>query len=647
MGEVGRGLSPTASRYALFDAYARERLGALASEGIQLLAQIADVLAERVSFSLSVRDLDRLLETEKISPAFRQAVEVANLMVRRGDRVSFRHELFFNAFAAEGVIRRAGEHADQILNALSLPRYEDACVLLIGAIDDDLLLAQVLFGVADPRILFACQRGQCGSVARGWLEERIPGFAVGVGWNGAGVDPGTVFAWSPSENALLTVLTASVWQGKYLEVIMEIVAAMDRRLEEGVTQLRGHPELPQRVSLRSALFADAYVFGSSDSSGITRITSAAHQGSGTLLRLYARGQPPDEFYEWLERENLTNGQLYLLVTLCQQMNVSKESYGSVLPRWLQGWKRYPYHLRLDLLHLAVCSGGIGEPQRGVLIETLKGMLDTGNLGPIFNGSVMEALEQLGGLEDEEQAHVDSVRHQIQQILSAPDDPESWTKAAHLFGCQFDHPLSGAYWEAIQELADSDRKRLLWMAAKGWGEYVSFVPILLMNLAKYQDPKCLDVIGRWTHLPAIDTPFQQEAIESFVVAHIMLGRFDCEVLDSSAETLTDAGAALSACGKLFYWMSRLRETSDAERTEAYRSAWAILTQYDQGVGLSCLYLCGPFVRRCLRDLGELGPLPSLTATFPEQSASVCREALNRPDIQKGYFPHFINDRTETF
>jgi hypothetical protein len=29
------------------------------------------------------------------------------------------------------------------------------------------------------------------------------------------------------------------------------------------------------------------------------------------------------------------------------------------------------------------------------------------------------------------------------------------------------------------------------------------------------------------------------------------------------------------------------------------------------------------------------------------ASVCREALYRPDIQKGYFPHFAHDKIEAF
>jgi hypothetical protein len=660
VGEVGRALPPAASRYALFDAYARKRLGAWASEGINLLSKLAEFLTEQVSFSLSVRDLDRFLATERISPSQQYAAEAANLLVRRGDRVSFQHELFFNAFAAEGALRRAGENVDQILRSLSLPRYADARVLLIGAIDDERLLTRVLPGIADPVVLFACLRGECGSAARCWLEDKVPyliarareevayiGFAVGAGWQGAGVDRATVFARSASEDALLTVLTASIWQGEHLDDLMEIVAAMDRRLEEGVAQLRGLPELPQNISLRSALFADVYVFSSSDSSAITRITSAAHQGSVALSGLHARRQPPTGFFEWPERENLTNGQLYVMIALCQQMNTPKESYGGVLPRWLQDWKRYPYHLRLDLLHLAVCCGRVGEPQRSVLIETLKNMLASGNLGLIFNGSVMEALERLGGLEDEEQAHMDAVRSQIQEILSAPEEPELWTQAAHLYGCQFDHPYSGAYWEAVQELADSDRRTLLWMAAKGWGEYVMLVPILLMDLAKYHDRQCLDAISRWARLPEIDTSFPQEAIESFVIAHIVLGRFDCELPDSSAETATDAAAALSACGKLFYWMSRPREILDAERTDAYRSAWTVLVQYDQGVALCCLYLCGPFVRRCIRDLGELGSLPSLTASFPELSASVCREALYRPDVQKGYFPHFIHDSTEAF
>jgi hypothetical protein len=99
-----------------------------------------------------------------------------------------------------------------------------------------------------------------------------------------------------------------------------------------------------------------------------------------------------------------------------------------------------------------------------------------------------------------------------------------------------------------------------VAAKGWGDYVSLVPILFMDLAKYPDTKCLEAISQWTRVPAIDTPFQQDAIETFIIAHIALGRFDCELLDSSTETPTNAGAALNACGKLFYWMSCPRELS---------------------------------------------------------------------------------------
>ena len=661
VGELGRDLVPTASRYALFDAYARKRLGAFAVQGVHILAQTADRLFERVSFSMSLRDFDRLLAAENISLPKQQALDAANLLVRRGDRVSFRHELFLNAFAAEGVIRRARDDAEQILRALALPRYEDARTLLLGAIDDERLLTRVLLGIADPRVLFACQRGECGSMARTWLTERIPwaiarireeinqiGFKVGVGWDGAGVDPDTVFTWSPSESALLAVVTAALWQGNHLDELMGIAAALDRRLQEGFDQLRGHPGLREGISLRSALFADAYVFSSSDSSGIARITSAKHQGTGALLRAFERAEPTDEFYAWLNREDLTNGQLYLLITLCLQMKVPKESYGKVLPRWLQGWKRYPYHLRLDLLHLTYCCGGVAEPERHALIEKLKEMLETGNLGPVFNGSVMEALERLGGLEDEQQAHVVEVWDQIRRALSAPENPESWTQAAYLYGCRFDHPLSGAYWEAFEEVQDPDRRTLLWMAAKGWSDLVSFVPILLLDLAKYPDLQCLEAVGRWTQLPAVNSPLQQDSIETFVIAHILLGRFDYPLPDSNSAPPTEAGEGLRACGRLFYWMSRSSGISDVQRNDAYRSAWTILSRHDRGVGLSCLYLCDLFIRRgALRDLRELGPLPSLTAGFPEDSVSVCREALRRPDTQTGYFLHFVHDRTEVF
>ena len=68
-GEVGSSVRRGNSRYALFDAFARKRLGESAGDCIRTLAQIAAWLFDRFAFSLSGRDLGRLVDDEGISHA--------------------------------------------------------------------------------------------------------------------------------------------------------------------------------------------------------------------------------------------------------------------------------------------------------------------------------------------------------------------------------------------------------------------------------------------------------------------------------------------------------------------------------------------------------------------------------------------------
>src|SRR5260370_36198280 len=105
--EVGR----CERRYALFVAFARSRLLGNAADDIRLLVRISGLLLQRLSFSLSVRDLERLAEVANVSQAIVQRLISTQLLATRGDRVSFRHELFFAAFAAEAVVREANGDA--------------------------------------------------------------------------------------------------------------------------------------------------------------------------------------------------------------------------------------------------------------------------------------------------------------------------------------------------------------------------------------------------------------------------------------------------------------------------------------------------------------------------------------------------------
>ena len=105
VAEVGNAVAPGSSRYALFDAFVRERLGAGASDGIRILSMVAAWLSERFAFSLSIRQFDRLMDESGVSTEQRRLVLDRGLLASRGDRVSFPHEMFLDAFAAEAVVR--------------------------------------------------------------------------------------------------------------------------------------------------------------------------------------------------------------------------------------------------------------------------------------------------------------------------------------------------------------------------------------------------------------------------------------------------------------------------------------------------------------------------------------------------------------
>jgi hypothetical protein len=132
IGEIGREISSEPSRYAIFDAYVRKRLGEDAVDGIQALARLAGFLSDRISFGLTVRELDRLAERERIPARLLRRLHEANLLTTRGDRASFGHELFLNAFAAEAVVRRGDGKASDILYQLPLTLTRDEGVVWVG-----------------------------------------------------------------------------------------------------------------------------------------------------------------------------------------------------------------------------------------------------------------------------------------------------------------------------------------------------------------------------------------------------------------------------------------------------------------------------------------------------------------------------------
>jgi hypothetical protein len=269
IGQLGHRLPAGTSKYGLFDAFVRERLGLAASDGIRALSRIAGMMTDRISFGLSVRELDRLSDREGVSGTVLQALQGANLLTRRGDRVSFSHEMFLNIFAAEAIIRRAGDDPDAVIAALRLPQHLEMKPFVLGAIDDNSFRRRVLSELADKRVIQACLAGQCGSDAQLWANKRCDDVLARVAqeiqtvqfdasdeaYSHIGVKPETLQDWSQQDRAILAALPHELVAGRRLDEVLDLVGKMDMRLTDEYRRLLsgiGDKKVPLRNSLYRA-----------------------------------------------------------------------------------------------------------------------------------------------------------------------------------------------------------------------------------------------------------------------------------------------------------------------------------------------------------------------------------------------------------
>ena len=665
VGEVGANVPSGSSRYALFDAYARKRLNEAASGGIRVLSQVSAWLFERFSFSLTVRDFDRLMDGCGVSAELRRLVIDRDLLTLRGDRVSFPHEMFLDAFAAEAVVRQAGGSPGQVLKALAAPLHAARKDLVIGAIDDDSMLSRLLPRLEDHASVRACLDGRCGSHAREWAQEhcrrlwiRLRKEACNIGFRMEGRDPGYVqfdesslVQWSSCDRAFFAVFPKLLAEGRHLEDALDIVGILDSRIAEESLRLREVAGMG-RAKLGSDMFAMSYVFpqDSHDAPGISVICADLDSGVTMVRgRRFARRDVTAGAWiepDWLERE-LSAGQIHFYLMLSRWDGVP----ASFISRRIKThWKHAPYHLRLRLMDAAAMHCAVeDDAERAELIETIEGLLDGCN--PFLSSIVVDALQRLGALDESAREHRTIVRERIGKCLERPTDSESQEEAWGIYSARFDHPYSAAYCEVVAGLADGDRKALLEMASRGAKESEFFLGALLLELASFGDGEAGESIGRWTRPPPVDNrTMPQSDIHVFVATHIALGRLGCPLSVHRTEGETASQRALRACGTILYWCNRI-DLDQEGRREACAPAVAVLTQPENRAALDVLRECED-VWRDGWDLlpGDEPVVRSVVGLFPAQATAISRDALADPTSQVGYFrtwSRFKRDRILAF
>lgn len=642
VGRVGATLADGSSRFALFDAYTRQKLGDDASDGIRFLAAVAGRLVDRLSFSLSIRDFDRLAATERIPGDVLGRIVAAGLVLRRSDKVSFRHELIFAAFAAESVVRRTNRDVEEVLRALGAPKYRNARPLILGAYDDNELVVKVLAETTDADLLRAASEGDCGLAARNWtvarceqMLEKLTSEAAAVGfslqcgiWNGAGVCEHSACEWTPAELALMTTISYGVWRGSYLDQVLHAVGVMDQSLSRGFQLLKDEAR-EKKIALRSGLFADAYV--TSGKAGISHLLRCIFNGD-RVFRASEREVTGKLRTKW--EQPRTPGQTYLLLSLVRFAEGREFVVPYILPLLGEQWKYQPYHLQLELLNFVQFARLADEKLRDQLIGALYALIPS--VSPVLSGMVIEALEGLGALEEDVSRHIDTVRAELQQLLSGSIDAGKCGRAWSAYVCQFDHPYSSAYCEAMQELNADEMKRLLVMACRGADYTGMFVAPLIQELVKHNDRSVAPAIERWLELPAVESFIPQDSVSVFVWAHVALGMLGVPLPARDMHEDSHAKSAFNAFGELYYWIHR-RDLEAEQLNHACAPALGILLRPDQFGAASALHMMTTMM------MHDDGVRESVIRKFPCAMASVCRTALRLPNHQVGYFPHFVHDK----
>ncbi|WP_081658891.1 NERD domain-containing protein [Terrimonas ferruginea] len=617
------------SRFSLFDYYVRQKLDAAATEGTRTLSRIAQYLADRVSFVLSIRELEEL----DIEPGIVELLIGKKLLARYFDKLSFGHELFLHAYTADDIIRRAGHDPEILTTALGMPINRNSRMFLLGAIEDEAVLLKVLEKISDSQLIAEIYLGEGGEVARQWAVTRFTDifkklkcevqqlqFVINYeGFRKVSMVEESMNKWSPPEMAFIYAIPELLLHGHFFEEVFQVARFADATLDKEFTRL--YPEAKEKkIAIRSDLFSAAYCPFSDRGSGLSRIVSTLNSG---LVSLRMQNEAvPANVATVINLESWSNGTLYTALTLGRFNDGLIPLYSIIYHCLTEKWKFLPYHLKIELLE------GAGyfwpkEEERLLLIDAIKELIDNSN--PMMNTNIFDTLGRLGAFENEEEEERKNVDHRLQRILVDKENPENWSEAVGIFYAHFDHPYSGAYGNAIYELPEAERKEFMIMVVRGIDDGM-FTTSAIVSLAKFDDPAVAVYLQRFISEPPKEkSSMPQDDLAVYILAHCILAQFGALIDTGVGKYSTTRDNALSAVAIVHYWINRT-DLTNAEIKAKCEEAWLYLEKDAANYTMDILYQSFAALRN--HDIGyNLKMTPAMIhEVFPERVAAVCRHAI---------------------
>lgn len=635
IGKISKFLPVGASRFVLFNTYVRNLLKSNAVDGIRALSYFADTLIRRACFSMSIREIDRVCDSNNLDAKTRQQILLSGLLQARSDRVSFSHELFFAAFAAEAMIRIANDDYSTFITALSSPRLSFSKVLILGAIENDRLLRKILNDCKDQDLVAACANGECGVVAQSIINCKIDEMLKSMvleaqqikfkisekSWNEIIIDKFSLNSDLENFSYYLIPISKGLMNGLYFDYVMAACLNTDKAMKVSAMELKSEAN-KKNISLKHNLFSTLYVMHKD--TAVSKIVSFI--GS---YNYFSKNEKCLEFYSRLKKAWLdakTSGEIYFLIEITRIASAEEAAIPFIV-ELVKNISSFPYHLQFTLIRFCQYFSESALPYRIQIINALTAVVN--KLGVIIDSLILDTLKVFGALKKDEDDYELIINNEIENTLTL-DDSESNQLAWQLFARQFDHPFDYLYSEKIQNLDESQKKLLLNKACLGASSSDNFfLGILLRQLSEFNDLKIAPTIAKWTVLPDKKSIIPQESIKTFIIAHEAIGYLKYPLPQNRGKPKTAEDFTLLACGELYYWYNR-KDIEKPQFSHHTLNARTTILEYSKTASASALMIT-------TLD-GQL--TKSLVNKYPDMVLSVCREVLRSQNEQLYYFPYMF-------
>jgi hypothetical protein len=639
-GEIANQQIDGLSRFTLFEAFINQKLGAAKREGFLLLAHLAKIMSAKITFSISQRELDNVLQIHHIPGSIYAKTIAAKILEESVGQISFGHELFLNFFTAESIVRFA-EDVSWILTEMKSPKNYDNALLIIGSIADTTDLEEVLASQTDVNLLNAISAGEAGGYGKKWIHREVKNILVEIEQeidhlqyqidekeiSKIGFVAGTLTPWSNQQYAIIGLIPYLLNRGEYLEQFFVLITKMDQKISQAIQQLWQQGQ-QQKVGVRYGTFSASYVGISHYKPAITIIFSNLHSGFVTFNNSLAVSG--EMIQQLLVKKSLTRGQLYFLLTLFRWDEKVQHLYPYAINVLEKHWQSTPYHLLNEILD-KVAFLHKTEPQRKKLIEALNA-IQSQTRDIWLSTSIFDGLRSLGALEQDATEYIPIVADEIANLLEQPDSEEKFSHAITLYGSQFDHPYDFAYQAAISNLKPESKQIFYQMALKGL-DSPFFASFLLTEAVRTLGESICPLILRWTAQPMVEPTLPQDSLRVFLLSHLILAHYNYPLQSRLNSVDNWPHQSMVAGAELYYWFNR----TDLELAEVFtqsKKAQMVLFAPENAYLIDTITELRHTIAQSasLRSFGDFSTA-FVDDYFKETIVEAARKAIRQPDWQQ--------------